>query len=324
MVKRPFSQTNLLPCWIRAEKRTWRRRLKAPQFGYARPATVEETLSLLAQYGDDARILAGGQSLAVLLNLRAAAPRVVIDINRIPALSVIAVNEGTISIGALTRHAAIERSADIANHLPLLSEAIRHVGHPAIRTRGTFGGSCALADPSAELPACSIALDATFVAASRQGERRIQGRGVLSRHVHDKSPPRRTSNHHRISCAAPGNRSAFAELSRRQGDFAMAGVAVHARIDGNTASGLRIVAFGVHDRPSRMPQIEKSLDGKALTTTSIKQSISALDADLHPMGDIHASSSAKAHFVRVLTARALAGLVDAAAPSFAPALAKSA
>ena len=298
--------------------------MKAPQFGYTRPATVEETLALLTQYGDDARILAGGQSLAVLLNLRVASPRVVIDINRISALSGIAVNDGTIRIGALTRHAAIERSAVIASRLPMLAQAITHVGHPAVRTRGTFGGSCALADPSAELPACSLALDATFVAASSQGERRIRAEAFFRGTYTTSLRPDELLTTIEFPVPPPGDRSAFAELARRHGDFAMAGVAVHARVDGDTASDLRVVAFGVHDSPTRMRQIEKVLDGRALTTATIKQSISALDADLHPRGDIHASAAAKAHFVRVLTARALGELVDAAAPSFAPALAKSA
>ncbi len=299
-------------------------RVKAPQFRYTRPTTVEEALALLGQYGDDARILAGGQSLGPLLNLRAASPQVVIDINRIAALSGIAVDEKTIRIGALTRHAAIERSPEIENLLPLLTEAIVHVGHPAIRNRGTFGGSCALADPSAELPACSLALDATFVAASSRSERRIKA-GDLFRGTYTTSlRPDELIIAIEFPIPLPGYRSAFAELARRHGDFAMAGVAVHARVDGNTTSDLRVVAFGVHDRPTRMPQIEKALDGKALTTTTIKQWISALDADLKPIGDIHASAAAKAHYVRVLTARALAVLVDEPAPRFAPVLAKSA
>jgi aerobic carbon-monoxide dehydrogenase medium subunit len=299
-------------------------RVKAPQFGYTRATTVEEALALLAKYGDDARILAGGQSLGPLLNLRAASPQVVIDINRVAALSGIAFDARTIRIGALTRHAAIERSPEIENLLPLLTKAIVHVGHPAIRTRGTFGGSCALADPSAELPACSLALDATFVAASGGSERRIKA-GDFFRGTYTTSlRPDELITAIEIPVPSPGYRSAFKELARRHGDFAMAGVAVHARVDGNTTTDLRVVAFGVHDRPTRMPQIEKALDRKVLTTATIKQWISALDADLDPIGDIHASAAAKAHYVRVLTARALAELVAEPAPSFAPALEKSA
>src|SRR5207247_4276939 len=133
-------------------------------------------LALLQKHGDDARVLAGGQSLVPMLNFRVTAPKVLVDINRIGSLAGIKVTKGFVRIGALARHVELERSADIARHLPLVAQAMPHIAHPAIRNRGTFGGSCALADPAAELPACALALGATFVAAGKKGERRIAAR----------------------------------------------------------------------------------------------------------------------------------------------------
>src|SRR5882672_3403079 len=147
--------------------------MKAPRFAYARPASLAEALALLAEHKGDARVLAGGQSLVPMLNFRLAAPKVLVDINRISALSGITVAKDRVRIGALARHAEVERSVDIAHHLPLIAQAMPHIAHAAIRNRGTFGGSCALADPAAELPACALALGATFIVTGKKGERRV-------------------------------------------------------------------------------------------------------------------------------------------------------
>ena len=147
--------------------------MKAPRFAYARPASLAEALALLAEHKGDARVLAGGQSLVPMMNFRVAAPKVLVDINRIAGLSGIKVAKNHVRIGALTRQVDLERSADIARHLPLIAAAMPHVAHPAIRNRGTFDGSCALADPAAELPAWARALGAMFVIAGKKGERRI-------------------------------------------------------------------------------------------------------------------------------------------------------
>src|SRR5262247_622598 len=148
--------------------------MKAPRFAYARPASVAEALALLDRHKDDARVLAGGQSLVPMLNFRVAAPKVLVDINRIATLSGIKVTKSQVRIGALTRHVELERSPDIAKHLPLVAAAVPHIAHPAIRNRGTLGGSLALADPAAELTACAVALDATLVVAGKKGERRVK------------------------------------------------------------------------------------------------------------------------------------------------------
>src|SRR3989442_5944512 len=147
--------------------------MKAPRFAYARPASVAEALALLAEHKDEARVLAGGQSLVPMLNFRVAAPKVLVDINRIAALAGIKVTRNHIRIGALTRHAELERSADIAQHLPLIAAAMPHVAHPAIRNRGTFGGSCALSDSAPELPACPLPPDAPLLAPGKKGKRPV-------------------------------------------------------------------------------------------------------------------------------------------------------
>src|SRR2546430_8756477 len=147
--------------------------MKAPRFAYARPASIAEAVALLQEHGDDARVLAGGQSLVPMMNFRVAAPKVLVDINRIGSLTGIKVTKSFVRIGALVRHVELERSADVAKHLPLVAAAMPHVAHPAIRNRGTFGGSCALGDPAAELPACTPAPAPPFVAARKKGERPI-------------------------------------------------------------------------------------------------------------------------------------------------------
>src|SRR2546427_2087329 len=154
--------------------------MKAPRFAYARPTSVAEALALLEEHGDDARVLAGGQSLVPMLNFRVAAPKVLVDINRIAALAGIKLAKNHVRIGALTRHVELERSADIARHLPLVASAMPHIAHPAIRNRGTFGGSCAPGDPPAALPACAPPLRAIFVGAGQKGGRRLPPRGFFN------------------------------------------------------------------------------------------------------------------------------------------------
>jgi carbon-monoxide dehydrogenase medium subunit len=298
--------------------------LKAPQFGYARPSTVAEALQLLAEYGDEARVLSGGQSLGVMLNLRATSPRVVIDINRISTLAGISVASSHVRIGALTRHATVEHAPEIAALLPLIAQATPHIGHPAIRTRGTFGGSCALADPSAELPACALALDAIFIVAGREGERRVSAQDFFRGTYTTALRPDELLIAAEIPRLRDGYCSAFREFTRRLGDFATAGVAVHGSVAKQHFADLRVVLFGVHDRPTRAWQMERELENRPVTTAGIRQALSALDADLSPIGDIHATAAAKAHLARVLAARALArlgNLDESAVASRAPATA---
>ena len=155
--------------------------MKAPKFSYVRAESVEHALELLAEHGEEARILAGGQSLMPTLNMRLSQPRLLIDINRLAALAGISLRDGQVRIGALTRHVEVANSPIVAEHLPLIAEAMPHVAHVAVRNRGTFGGSIALADPAAEMPACALALGATFVVAEHRGAARDRGGRTTSR-----------------------------------------------------------------------------------------------------------------------------------------------
>ncbi|WP_306391936.1 FAD binding domain-containing protein [Telluria beijingensis] len=226
--------------------------MKAPAFQYARPASVDDACALLAQHGGDARILAGGQSMFATLNLRLSAPSLLVDINRIPALQGITADAepGLVRIGALVRHAETAASSVVAREVPLVAMAMHHVAHPAVRNRGTTCGSLALADPSAEMPACAIALDATLVLQSRDGGMRrvaaadyFQGLYETARRddellVEVLFPSRR-----------PGEVFGFDELSRRHGDFALVGVALRARIDAGVIRDLRLTTFATDPMP---------------------------------------------------------------------------
>jgi len=279
--------------------------MKAPRFAYARPASLAEALALLAEHKDDARVLAGGQSLVPMMNFRVAAPKVLVDINRIAALSGIKVTKNHVRIGALVRHVELERSADIARHLPLVASAMPHIAHPAIRNRGTFGGSCALADPAAELPACALALGATFIAAGRKGERRIAAGDFFKGLYATALKAGELLVAAEFPLPKPAYASAFGELARRHGDYAMVGVAVHGSTQGGKFSDMRVVFFGVADRPQRAAQLEAALGGQAAAARTIAAALPRLDADLSPRADFHGSAATKLHLAKVLAGRVL-------------------
>ena len=279
--------------------------MKAPRFAYARPASTAEALALLEEHGDDARVLAGGQSLVPILNFRLAAPKVLVDINRIAALSGIKVTRNHIRIGALTRHAELERSADIARHLPIVAAAMPHIAHPAIRNRGTFGGSCALGDPAAELPACAIALGATFIVAGMKGERRIPAQDFFKGLYATALKAGELLVAAEFPLPKPGYASAFGELARRHGDYVIVGVAAHGSTQGKKFSDMRVVFFGVADRPQRAGQLERALDSQPATAKAIAAALAGLDADLSPRADFHGSAATKLHLAKVLAGRVL-------------------
>jgi len=276
--------------------------MKAPRFAYARPASITEALALLQKHGDDARVLAGGQSLVPMMNFRVAAPKVLVDINRIGSLAGIKVTRSLLRIGALTRHVELERSAEIAKHLPLVAAAMPHIAHPAIRNRGTFGGSCALGDPAAELPACALALGATFVVAGKKGERRIAAEDFFKGLYATALKPGELLVAAEFPLPKPGYTSAFGELARRHGDYAMVGVAAHGSRKGGKFSDMRVAFFGVGDRPQRTSGFEKALEGES----AVDGALAKLDADLAPRGDLHASAAMKLHLAKVLAGRVLA------------------
>ncbi len=288
--------------------------MKAPRFAYARPASLAEALALLAEHKGDARVLAGGQSLVPMLNFRLAAPKILVDINRIAALTGIKVTRNHLRIGALTRQAELERSADIARHLPLIAAAMPHVAHPAIRNRGTFGGSCALADPAAELPACAIALGAIFVVAGKKkSERRIAAGDFFKGLYATALKAGELIVAAEFPLPKSGYASAFGELARRHGDYAMVGAAVHGSTEGGKFSDMRIVFFGVADRPQRAIQLERALDGRPAAARTIEGGLGELDADLSPRADFHGTAATKRHLAKVLAGRVLKTMQGVAA-----------
>jgi len=282
--------------------------MKAPRFAYARPADVAEALQLLARHGSDARVLAGGQSLVPMLNFRVASPKVLVDINRIGSLAGIEAAKSHVRIRATTRHVELERSADVARFLPLVARAMPHIAHPAIRNRGTFGGSCALADPAAELPACAMALEAVFVVAGTNGERRVAApdffRGLYATALEAGELLVAAE----FPLSKPGYASAFGELARRHGDYALVGLAAHGSTARGKFSDLHAVFFGVGDRPCRAARLERALEGQSATRKAIDGALGELDADLEARSDLHASAATKRHLAKVLAGRVLAQL----------------
>lgn len=276
--------------------------MKAPAFAYVRPHSLDETFELLDHYGDDAKILAGGQSLLAALNMRLAAPRVLIDIGGLQALSGIRLYGDTVIIGALTRHRLVETSPEIARHVPLLAAALPHVAHAAVRNRGTFGGSIVYADPAAELPACSLALDAQFVIANRQGNRRVPARDFFRGLYETDLAPGELLVAGEFPVLKAGYRSAFQELSRRRGDYAIVGLAAHAKFAEGMFSDVRLAFLGVGAMPMLARGASKALEGK-VDADAILAAQTVLAEDLKPFDDIHNSAAMRLHLARVLLGR---------------------
>jgi carbon-monoxide dehydrogenase medium subunit len=279
--------------------------MKAPSFSYERANSVANAIELLARHGPDAQILAGGQSLMPMLNFRVARPAVLVDINPIADLAAIRVDQNGAFIGALARHADVEHSGEIAEHLPLVAAAMPQIAHPAIRNRGTFGGSCALADPAAELPACCVALGAEFRIAGPKGERSVPADKFFSGVYTTALQPGELLLGAQFPPRQAGYVSRFSELVRRHGDYAMVGAAAHGRLDKGRLSDLRFVFFAVGDRPMVAKGLARILEGKSLDAAAIDAAVATLNDDLDPPGDLHASSKLKLHLAGVIARRML-------------------
>jgi carbon-monoxide dehydrogenase medium subunit len=284
--------------------------MKPAPFAYHRPASLAETFDLLDRYGDDGRILAGGQSLVPTLNMRLVTPRAVIDLNRLPGLDAIRPTAEGLEIGALVRHAALERSALVTEHASLIAAAIPHVGHAAIRARGTVGGSLALADPAAELPACAVALQAKIRVTSRRGGRDIAAADFFRGIYTTALEPGEVVTAITVPRAAAGWRWGFEELARRHGDFALAGLAAGVRLEREAVAEARLVCFGVGTKPVRARAAEAALIGRRADAEALAAAGRALDGDLDPPGDIHGSPALRRHLARVLLARVVSRLAE--------------
>lgn len=273
--------------------------MKASAFNYARASSVQEAIDLLSRYGDGAKVLSGGQSLMPALNLRLLAPEWLIDIGPIADLRRISVEGGRLIIGASTRHADLQRSPDIAAHAPLLKDAIAHVAHPAIRNRGTIGGSLAHADPASELPACMVVLDATIVVQGPGGERRIPAADFFVGIYETQLLPDELLVAIEVPKRAVGARHFFREYARRSGDYAMAGLAAEAEVDDDIFAGLRLGFFAVGERPV-LATASRHLIGRPVTEAALAEACGELDDELAPQDDHQATARMRRYLARQL------------------------
>lgn len=278
--------------------------MKPAPFAYKKANSLEEAVALLGE-NPDARLLAGGQSLIATLNMRLSAPSLLIDINGIGGLNSIAAKDGALEIGALVRHSQAERSDAVAKQAPLIARAMPFIGHPAIRNRGTLGGSIAFADPAAELPACLLALDGEVDAQGPKGKRTIKAadyfKGLYETALGDQD----ILTAFRVPAATKDTRTGFAELARRHGDYAIVGLAACARADGRGLQDVRLAFFGVDNTPLRVEKSEA-----ALARGDVDAAVASLD--LNPHDDIQATGAVKKHLAGVLLRRVAAQLMEAA------------
>jgi carbon-monoxide dehydrogenase medium subunit len=289
--------------------------VKAPAFDYAKPRTLSEVFDLLERHGDEAKLLAGGQTLMATLNMRLSQPEILIDITGLAgeaALSGIRSENGVVSVGALARHREIERSSVIAAQVPMLAQAVPHIAHIAIRNVGTFGGSMAFADPAAEYPVCAVALDASLVLVSRQGERRVSARQFFKALYETDLKPGEMVARGEFPALKPGYRSIFMELARRHGDYAIVGIAAHAAVAGGVLSDVSLAYLGMGGIPMLARNAMAEMEGKAYTLETVGAAQRALAGELDPSADLYSSAATKLHLARVLTGRALAALVEGA------------
>ncbi len=285
--------------------------MKMPPFAYAKAHSLPELFSLWTNAGTEARVLAGGQTLLATLAFRLSEPSVLIDISAIASLKGVTETQDILRIGALTTHADLGANGLVARYAPLLTKAVPLIAHAAIRNRGTIGGSLAYADPAAELPACMVALDATIIAQSAGGERRIPASDFFTGLLTTALEEHELITAIEVPKAGPDQRATILEIARRSGDYAMAGIALAYRQaqDGAVQDGAvqapRVVFFGVGDGPVRAVNAEMAMSGAALTTASIAAAQAVLATDLDPPGDLHGSPALKMQLCRTLLARAL-------------------
>jgi CO/xanthine dehydrogenase FAD-binding subunit len=280
--------------------------MKPPKFTYACPRTVDDVLALLAQHGDEAKILAGGQSLVPLLNLRMANVSALVDVNRLAELSFINRENGTLHVGALTRHRQLEVSEEARTALPLLARAAAEVGHLAIRNRGTIGGSLVHADPAAEWPLVAVVLDAQLVLRSQSRTRTVPARDFFLAPLTTAIEPTELLCEIHFPAVSHPVAWGFQEFCRRPGDFAIAVVACQLALDENrTCTAVSLAVGGAHSTPLLVAEVEKVLQGSRGEPTTLQQAAEVAAAVVEPSSDVHGSAEYRRRLVKVLTVRTL-------------------
>jgi carbon-monoxide dehydrogenase medium subunit len=265
-------------------------------------------LELLVAHGDKAKVMSGGQSLMPAMNLRLISPELIVDIGEIAELRGIAVTGDVLIIGALTRHVDLLRSPEVAAHAPLLKEAVAHVAHPAIRNRGTLGGSLAHADPASELPACMLALNATIIVRGQAGERRIAAEDFFRGIYETALSAQELLVAVELPVAREKSAYFFHEFARRHGDYAIAGLAAQATVEGDMFTDLRAAFFAVGDRPV-LARAATKLVNVAIKPAVLSDASAALGEELAPQDDQQASASMRRHLAKVLLARCTSTLL---------------
>jgi aerobic carbon-monoxide dehydrogenase medium subunit len=279
--------------------------MKPPVFEYTAVGSVDEAVAELAQHGDAAKLLAGGQSLVPLLNMRLVTPERLVDLNRVAELAYVTVRDGGLAIGAMTRQRVVERSTLTATHAPLLGDALPWVGHFQIRNRGTVGGSLSHADPAAELPAVAVCLDARFTARGPAGDRVLAADEFFRTPLTTALAPTELLTEVWFPSAGPAAGSAWLELARRHGDFALVGVGAVVTLAGDRIGEARIALTGVGDRPVRAREAEEGLAGEPLTPRVLAAAAEAIRQAIDPGADIHATAAYRRHVAGVLAGRAI-------------------
>jgi carbon-monoxide dehydrogenase medium subunit len=282
--------------------------MKASAFSYARATSVPNAIELLVAHGERAKVLSGGQSLMPAMNLRLVAPELIVDIGELKELRGIAASGGLIKIGALTRHADLLKSREIAAQAPLLRDAAAQIAHPAIRNRGTIGGSLAHADPASELPACMVALNATIIAQGAAGERRIPVTDFFTGIYETVLSPQELLVAVELPTAPKNSAHFFCEFTRRHGDYAIIGLAAQAIVENDRLTDFRPVFFSVGNRP-HLAKAAAGLIKKAVTPALLSEASKALSEELDPPEDQQASSSMRRHLAKVLLARSVSALL---------------
>jgi CO/xanthine dehydrogenase FAD-binding subunit len=287
--------------------------MKPPRFEYLAPTSVDEALALLADHGDEAKVLAGGQSLVPLLNFRLVRPTYLVDLNELPGLAYVRSENGRLAIGAMTRQRAVEVSDLVGERCPLLADAMPQIGHFQIRNRGTIGGSLAHADPAAELPAVVAALDGELVVRSRTRQRTLKAEQFFVAYLTTAAEPTELLVEVRLPAVPPRTGAAFVEVSRRHGDFALVGVAASVTLDeAGVCTGCAIALTGVGPTPVVARDAARALIGVTPTPEAFEDVGRRAAAPLRPDGDLHASSEYRTHVAGVLTRRALARAAERA------------